>query len=236
VPRRPPRGIRDEGRCRLGTEVGCDCRTKELEHGPVLLAAGLDDSPNLQEYSRSSPFTLTDPFGTNIVVIIGGVIFVIVVIIVLSWTGCMMSQYLERFTRRRHPCVGNPKFSAARELLERCGFPQESNWAHSNNAINVWCTDLDNTHGAAEGVTLFGTAGFGARETTIITVNCTFNAADVAMQLLGEYFRQHPNIVGINAQTTRLNALLACLLQSGHVPTRRWRHAEEDPSLVDPRR
>jgi RHS repeat-associated protein len=186
-------------------------------------------------YAFGNAVNSIDPSGrVTIVEIIFIGIIVIVIFIVLTWVGCEITRTVRRTTRRRTTCRGNPKFEAAKSLLQQCGFGGDSSWAESNDGINVWCTE----ERGDEAVTLFAAPTTSGAMSTTLVVHCSFNAADVAMQIAGEFYRQNRLIVGdIANQTIRLNQLIDCLHNLGEIPSSPvWRHEEEDPGLIDPRR
>ena len=190
---------------------------------------------NHYTYAFGNAVNSVDPSGrfTIVEIIVIGMML-IVIIIVLTWASCQLTRTVHRTTRIKTTCRGNPKFEAAKSLLQQCGFGSDSSWAESNDGINVWCTEEPGD----EAVTLFPAPTTSGKMSTTLVVHCSWNAADVAMQIVGEFYRQNRLTVGdIANQTIRLNQLIDCLYNLGEIPNSPvWRHEEEDPALIDPRR
>jgi hypothetical protein len=112
-------------------------------------------------------------------------------------------------------CLGNSKYNEAMRLLGECGLSDVKEWASDGMIQRITCVEKD----MGMAITTLGAL-------STFTVACKYNAGDVAMQIVGEYWRQKEDVTVV-AQTARLNRLWACVAAKGQRPNARWSHREE---------
>lgn len=117
-------------------------------------------------------------------------------------------------------CFSNQKTKAALELLRGCGDSEAADKMEQDmNDGLIACTNED----TKEAVTDMSSS----TNTTMLTINCNNNAADLAMQIRGEWYRRTTPGWDEATENDNLKNLEQCLKDNGSPPNRRWWHAPE---------